>query len=153
MEEIKAAAPEKIGFAVNIDYANRLCDFKPAYGIIFLEIVADNDFGAHGDVDVVYGNIRDFMMEEILDNHDVNSSRHDFIAGTFCLYRNNGQIYTLFMQRRDYKLVFSSPVHYCFDESNFLFVELQNGATIFDYPDNIQSMTYVVQKAAAKNRL
>jgi hypothetical protein len=60
---------------------------------------------------------------------------------------------TLFMQSRDYKQVFSSHQHFCFDECNFLFQELQNGASIFDYPDNIQSMTYVVKKAEAEGKL
>lgn len=60
---------------------------------------------------------------------------------------------TLFMQSKDYRRVFSSAEHYCFDECNFLFQELQNGASIFDYPDNIQSMTWVVQREAAKGKL
>lgn len=96
---------------------------------------------------------REFMTEEILSIYDVINSRHDYITGTFCLFRNNQQINTLFKQSKDYKTVFSTPIHYCFDECNFLFQELQNGASVFDYPDNIQSMTYVVQKAAAEGKL
>jgi hypothetical protein len=61
--EIKAAASEKPGFAVNIDHAFKLCDFKPAYGFIFPEIVADHDFCGHGDIDVVFLPI--YPMENI----------------------------------------------------------------------------------------
>jgi hypothetical protein len=101
----------------------------------------------------MYGNIRDFMTDEILTSYDIISSRHDYITGTFCLFKNNEQMNTLFMESKDYRKVFSSESHFCFDECNFLFQELQNGASIFDYPVNIQSMTYVVKKAAKEGRL
>lgn len=153
MEEIKVHASEKLGFLVSIDNSYKLCDFKPAYGFLFPEIVEGYDFWGHGDIDVVYGDIRNFMTEEILNSYDIISSRHDYITGTFCLFRNNEQINTLFMQSKDYKQVFTKAEHYCFDECNFLFAELKNGASIFDYPDNIQSMTYVVKKAVEEGKL
>lgn len=153
LEDIKITASKKLGFTVCINNAYKLCDFKPAYGFIFPEIIADYHFWGHGDIDVVYGNIREFMTEELLENHDIVSSRHDYITGTFCLFRNNKQMNTLFIQSKDYKTVFGNEENYCFDECNYLFTELQNGASIFDYPNNIESMTYVVQKAAAEGKL
>ncbi len=152
-KEIKASASKILGFTVNIDNSYKLCDFKPAYGFLFPEIIRGYHFWGHADIDIVYGNIRDFMTVDILNTYDVISSRHDYITGSFCLFRNNEQINTLFMQSKDYKKVFSSSEHFCFDECNFLFQELQNGASIFDYPDNIQSMTYVVQRAAEEKKL
>jgi hypothetical protein len=153
LDDIKTRASKKLSFAVNIDYPYKLCDFKPVYGFLFPEIIKSYNFWGHGDLDVVYGNIRNFMTDEILNNYDIISSRHDYITGTFCLFRNIRQMNTLFMQSRDYKKVFSCPQNFCFDECNFLFGELQNGASIFDYPDNIQSMTYVVKKADLKGKL
>lgn len=153
IEDIIYIASKKLGFKVNIAYPYKLCDFKPAYGFLFPEIIEGYDFWGHGDIDVVYGNIRDFMTEEILNTYDIISSRHDYITGTFCLYKNKEQMNTLFMQSKDYKKVFSNSAHFCFDECNFLFLELQNGASIFNYPRNIQSMTYVVKKAAKEEKL
>ena len=150
---LRALATKRLGFSVNMDYPYKLCDFKPAYGYLFPELIEGYDFWGHGDIDVVYGNIRAFMTEKVLDQHDVISSRHDYITGTFCLFRNNIMINSLFMESKDYTQVFSSAEHFCFDECNFLFQELQNGASIFDFPENIQSMTFVVQKAAAQGRL
>lgn len=151
--DIRNLASEKLGFTVNLEYPYKLCDFKPAYGFIFSEIVKDYDFWGHGDIDMVYGNIREFMTEELLSEYDVVSSRHDFITGTFCLYRNVELTNTLFMQSIDYKMVFSRPEHFCFDECNFLFYELQNGASIFDFTERIQSMTYVVKQAEKEGKL
>lgn len=153
LKEIKTTASQKLGIRASIDYPYKLCDFKPAYGFISPELIGGYDFWGHGDLDVVYGDIRNFMTPEILENYDIISSRHDYITGTFCLFRNNKTCNTLFMQSRDYKKVFRSPRHFCFDECNFLFQELQNGASVFDYPENIQSMTWVVKKAEAEGKL
>ncbi len=92
LEEINATASEKLGFQVNIDYPYKLCDFKPAYGFLFPEIIKGYDFWGHADLDVLYGDIRGFMTEDILDTYDVISSRHDYVTGSFCLFRNEEYI-------------------------------------------------------------
>ncbi|HAT79970.1 MAG TPA: hypothetical protein DCS17_00685 [Flavobacterium sp.] len=153
LEEIKETASEKLGFTVCIENPYKLCDFKPAYGFLFPEIVQGYDFWGHGDIDVVYGNIRNFMTDEVLKNHDVISSRHDYITGSFCLFRNNEFMNTLFKKSIHYEFVFRNPMNFCFDECNYLFGELQNGASIFDFPDRIQSMTYVVKNEEKKKNL
>lgn len=153
LNDLKRLAEKKMGFSVTITHPYKLCDFKPAYGFLFPEIIKDYDFWGHGDIDVMYGNIRDFMTDEILENYDVISSRHDYIAGTFCLYKNTEQMNRLFMESKDYKKVFTNTEHFCFDECSNLFDELDDGASIFDFPDAIQSMTYVVKKAEAEGKL
>lgn len=153
LDAIKETASEKLGFAVSINYPYKLCDFKPAYGFIFSELIKDYDFWGHGDIDVVYGSIRSFMTNDILNTYDIISSRHDYISGTFCLFRNSYHVSTLFLQSKDYRKVFRCADPCCFDECNFLFAELQSGASILDYPENIQSMTYVVKKAEEKGEV
>lgn len=153
IDDIKRIAYEKLGFIVTIDNPYKLCDFKPAYGFLFSDIIKGYDFWGHGDIDMVYGMIRDFMTEELLNTHDVLSSRHDFITGTFCLYKNNQHINELFKQSKDYKKVFTNAEHFCFDECNFQFIPLQNGYSIFDLANKIESMTYVVKKAERDGKL
>lgn len=153
LNQLSSCASERLGFPVDINYPYKLTDFKPTYGFLFPELVKGYDFWGHGDIDLVYGDIRGFMTSEILNNYDVISSRHDYITGSFCLFRNCNHINELFMRSKDYKKVLSNSQHYCFDECNFLFSELEKGATIFDFPDNIQSMTYVVQKEALDGKL
>lgn len=54
------------------------------------------------------------------------------------------------MQSKDYKKVFSDKEHFCFDECNFLFQELHNGASIFDHTDNIQSVLMFFKRQQKK---
>jgi hypothetical protein len=153
LDNISETATQKLGFTASIDNGYKLCDYKPAYGFLFPDLIAGYDFWGHGDIDVVYGDIRNFMSEEILSSYDIISSRHDYITGTFCLFRNNEQMNTLFMQSKDYKHVFGSAEHFCFDECSFLWKELEGGASVFDYPDHIESMTHVVKKAESEGKL
>jgi hypothetical protein len=71
LEEINALATEKLGFATAINYAYKLCDFKPAYAVIFNEIIKSYDFWGLGDVDVILGDIRSFYTNELLKQYDV----------------------------------------------------------------------------------
>jgi hypothetical protein len=142
-----------MGFKVSIDYAYKLCDFKPAYGFIFNEIISDYNFWGISDIDIVYGDIRKFITDDILNNYEVISSRHDYITGSFCLFRNDIKVNTLFMQSKDYKKVFSASEHFCFDECNFLFKDLAEGYSILDLINNIESMTYVVKRAECLGKM
>ncbi|KAF2511511.1 hypothetical protein EYY60_08765 [Flavobacterium zhairuonense] len=147
LEYIKKAASEKLGFAVNIDYPYKLCDFKPAYGFLFPEIVQGYDFWGQSDLDIIYGNVRDFITDEMLEEFDFISVRHDYTTGCFALYKNNKVMNTFFMRSKDYKKVLSNSKHYCFDECSFVWDELTAGASIFDLDTEIESFTHLIKKA------
>ncbi len=153
MEEINRKASQKLGFTTNIREAYKLCDFKPAYGYLFPELVKGYDFWGHGDIDVIFGDIRQFISDEVLENHELVNVRHDFISGYFLLFRNNEKMNTLFMQSKDYEKVLSSSVHYCFDETNFQFGDF---AEIDIYPKvkhEVESMMHVVRRLENKGEL
>lgn len=147
LEELKTVATEKLGFRVNIDYAYKLCDFKPAYGYLFPEIIEKYDFWAQSDLDIIFGDIRLFLTEEMLGAYDFISMRHDYTTGCFALYRNNEKMNTFFMKSKDYRLVFSNSKHYCFDECNFAWDPLTVGKTIFEIQTEIVSFTHLIKAA------
>ena len=156
LNEIVSIASKKLGFAVAINEPYKLCDFKPAFGFLFPELVKGYDFWGHGDIDIIYGNIRNFILDEMLEANELITARHDFLSGTFTLFRNNKKMNTLFKQSKDYKKVFSSSSHFCFDECNFLWKqigELKKRETIFDLPCQIESMTHVVRRLQYQNKL
>src|SRR4051812_20515840 len=63
LDEINKLSAQKLGFEVNINSGYKLCDFKPAYGFIFNDLLKDYDFWGHGDIDVIFGNIRSFITD------------------------------------------------------------------------------------------
>ena len=145
LNDIKTSASEKLGFTVNIDYPYKLNDFKPAYGFLFPEIIKGYNFWGHSDLDVIYGDIRKFLTNEMLCIYDFISPRHDYTTGCFCLYRNSEKMNTIFMRSKDYKLIFSNGQHYCFDECNFAWAGLAKGKSIFDLDTAIVSFTHLMK--------
>lgn len=153
LDEIKETASQKLGFTVNIDYPYKLCDFKPAYGFIFSELINGYDFWGQSDLDIIYGNIRDFLTQDYLNNFDFISVRHDYTTGCFALYKNTPIMNNFFMRSKDFKLVLSNPNHYCFDECNFAWDELTSGKSIFETETNIESFTHIIKTAELTNEI
>ena len=146
ISEINALAYDRLGFPVAIKNGYKFCDLKPAYGFLFPEIVKDFDFWGHGDVDVIYGNIRNFITDEILDEYDLISVRPDWAPGCFLLFRNCDKMNRLFMQSKDYRKVFSDSRHFCFDETNFQHDAFTDGKKYSEIPSEIESMMHVIRR-------
>jgi len=149
LRDISLLATDKLGFEINITYGYKLCDFKPAYGLIFSDILKDYEFWGHCDIDIIFGDIRGFITEDILNGHDLISVRHDWITGCFLLYKNIRKINNMFLQSKDYKKVFTSNVHYCFDETNFAHDAFTEGKAYTEVKTEIESMMHVVKKLEA----
>ncbi len=95
VDDIKALASEKLGFTVNIEFPYKFCDYKPAYGEIFSEYIKGYDFWGQSDIDIIYGDIRGFITDDMLNEYDFISVRHDYTTGCFALYRNNDLMNTI----------------------------------------------------------
>lgn len=141
----RALASEKLGLAVTIEEPYKLCDFKPAYGVIFEDYLGEADFWGHCDIDIVLGDIRRFV-DELLVGHDVITAKKEYLLGSFTLYRNDPEINRLYEKSKDHATVFGSPAHFCFDECNFLWWNLLAGLPIANLKWEIDSMSHVVKR-------
>lgn len=144
--EINTLATKKLGFDTRIKYAYKLCDFKPAYGVIFSDLIEGYDFWGHGDIDVIFGNIRAFITEELLLQYDIISARAQYLSGFLTIFRNSVYINRLYEQSKDHQMVFQNPKHYCFDECNFQFARLKEVKSILEIKSEVESMTHVVKR-------
>ena len=62
LERMETLYGQKIAFTG----LHKLCDFKPLYGEIFADYVRDYDFWGYCDCDMIFGDIRAFITEDIL---------------------------------------------------------------------------------------
>lgn len=69
---------------VSLPNAYKLCDYRIAYGLFFEEELRGYDFWGYCDIDLVFGQIRHFLTDELLASYD-----RFYNGGLFCLYRNN----------------------------------------------------------------
>jgi hypothetical protein len=65
--------------------------------MIYAEYIQEYDFWGHCDIDIVWGHIRSFIDESILQKYQIISSRPGRISGHFCLYRNQETINKVFL--------------------------------------------------------
>lgn len=112
--ELNLLFSKKLDFDVCISKPYKLCDFRPAYGIIFEDYLKKYQFWGHCDIDQIFGKIDDFVTQDILDKYEkINHNGH------FSLYKNNKKMNELFKKEGSvfsYKEVFASEKNYAFDE-------------------------------------
>ena len=107
-------------FKINLPMEIRkICDLKPAYGEIFKENIKTYDFWGFADLDIIWGNIEQFIEDNILDNFDILTSREKNIAGHFTLLRNTKKINELYKKVPDYKKLLEKEKFQWFDELHF----------------------------------
>jgi len=151
--QFNADASKALDFEVSVESGYKLCDFKPAYGYIFSDHIKEYDFWGYCDVDVIFGNIRAFMTDELLNEYDIISARHDYLTGCFALYRNNPYMRELFKQSKNYRKVFTESRNFFFDETNFAFEAFEKGLHYSQIQTEVESMTHVVRRLQEENKL
>jgi len=153
LKQFNIDATKALGFEVTVESGYKLCDFKPAYGFIFQDYIQNYDFWGYCDIDIIFGNIRAFMTDELLNKYDVIGARHDYLSGFFALYRNNPAMRELFKQSKDYRKVFTESRNFIFDETNFAFDEFGKGLHYSQIQTEVESMTHVVLRLHEENKL
>ena len=115
-EEIKRRIQSHFDFEVLIDRPWTLALFKPAYGEIFKKELENYEFWGFCDADLMWGNIRSFVTEEILEKYERIGTK-----GHASLYKNdpdvNARYKNIVSDKADYKNVFSGKSKYSFDEN------------------------------------
>lgn len=102
----------EIPVALNDPY--KVCDFRPLFGYFADFVPGSWDFWGHCDLDMLFGNIRQFLSSEILSNND-----KIFGVGHFTLYKNDdntNNFYKKYHPNLDYRAIFSNKEHFGFDE-------------------------------------
>ncbi len=119
MEDMAILFNRKIGVNVAIQHPVKFCDLKPTYGHVFEEYLKGYDFWGFCDIDIIWGDIRKFITEEMLQQYDLVSSRISTVSGHFTILRNN--LYNRLLYKTDgiYKELFKESKYLWFDENTF----------------------------------
>lgn len=103
----------KIEVTINSQYFYKLCDFKPAYGLIFQDYLKNYGYWGHCDLDIVWGDIESFLIKENLPAYDIFTTRINKISGHCCLYRNTSEVNELFKKIRRLEFWLKKVDQYC----------------------------------------
>jgi len=115
-EDIKNRIQNNFEFDIEIEKPWTLSLFKPAYGQIFKEELKKYDFWGYCDVDLMWGDIRTFITEELTQKYERIGTK-----GHASIYKNNdivnGRYLNVVSETADYKKVFQGKSKYSFDEN------------------------------------
>lgn len=85
---------EKIGEVIKITDAYKFCDLRPSFGIGYQEYLKDYNFWGYCDIDMVFGNIRSFLTDEVLDEYE-----RLYNYGHLTIFRNNSKMNDLYSMK------------------------------------------------------
>ena len=111
-------AERRLGVRTAVSRPYKVCDFKPTYGALFGEHLQNFDFWGHCDLDVLWGDLRAFITEQMLTDVDVISTSAGGLCGPLTIYRNLDSINVLFL-RAPYEQILADPANHIFDEQGF----------------------------------
>ena len=115
--QLKEKIQSLYDFSISLNHAYKLCDYKIAFGEIFLDDIKNYDFWGHMDCDLIFGDIRSFLTEEKLGKYEKLYTR-----GHLTLYRNTPENNARYRNRieggynTDYRQAFSSEGTCAIDE-------------------------------------
>ena len=92
-----------------------LCSLRPAIGMTFDDYLQGYDFWGHSDLDLLYGDLRHFLSEEVLKSHD-----RVYCRGHLSIYRNEKRVNSAFKLKTPDTIPFAdvlkNPSNQQFDE-------------------------------------
>lgn len=115
-EALKSRIQSIFNFEIVLDKPYKLCDYKVAYGEIFMKELKDYDFWGYCDMDVIWGDIRHFITNEILESYEKIG-----FQGHSTLYKNTPEVNSRYKRKLNgeevYKKYFTTKENNFFDEN------------------------------------
>jgi hypothetical protein len=117
-ENYRGLVASRLGLTFTWTETYKICDIRPAMGLVHQAEIAGYDYWGYGDLDVIYGDIRKFYTPDVL-VHDVISTHAHILAGHFALLRATPRMLTAFQRIPWWRAHLSTPRHASFDEQLF----------------------------------
>ncbi len=120
LKDIKTRAERALRMHCCLEAPYKLCDYRVAYGIMFADVLKPYDFWGFCDMDVVFGDLRAFLTDALLDRYEKISN-----LGHLMLFRNTDRVNRIFMDCKNdmyntYYEAFHMKSNCAFDEKGGL---------------------------------
>lgn len=151
-EAFKKTIQDRFDFEICLDVPYKLCDYKPAYGFVFEEIIKEYEYWGYCDCDLIFGSIDSVMAEAFSAGYEKM-----FSGGHCTIYKNTYENNRRFMKASSksgelYRQAYTSNRIFAFDEMFYnenvhtLFIE--DGAQVFetDLAFNVSTDAYMFRR-------
>lgn len=92
LEQCKVRIENAVGYSCCLEAPYKLCDYRPSYGLVFADYLAEYDWWGFCDVDVILGDLRKFLTNDILQQYEKFSN-----LGHLMLFKNTTAVNKRFM--------------------------------------------------------
>lgn len=113
-EDLVSLIKQTLGDNIICHQPYKLCDYRPAYGLIFQQDIKEYTYWGFCDIDVIWGDLMTFVADPMQEGYD-----KIFSYGHLSLCRNTEKVNNAFKLKFsgiDYKYVFSHKLSFGFDE-------------------------------------
>jgi hypothetical protein len=132
LAELETRATSSLGFEVRLARPYKICDLRPAFGIVFAEDLVEHEYWGHCDIDMIFGDLRAFIEADLVGGADIISARRQVICGHFSLFRNVATINSLFRNDENFCAMVNSQFSAFYDE-----VGMSNLVRTFAIPSGV----------------
>lgn len=87
LDDLRRRFERILNRSLQIPNGYKLCDYRPSFGLLFEDELRGYDFWGHCDIDLVFGQIRRFLTDEILSAYD-----RFYAYGPLSVYRNSANM-------------------------------------------------------------
>ena len=117
--EFNARASAAVGASIAIERATlrKVCDFKPIYGLMFADDLREYEWWAYSDLDVVWGDLRRFVTDDLLNSNIIVSPRQRKLGGHGTFVRNTEANNRTFEIVPDVLTILTNPQYQRLDEN------------------------------------
>jgi len=127
LPEAKQRFQALLEIPITLETPYKICDYKPLMGEAFANITKKYEFWGHMDLDLILGNIRGFLTEDMLQKYD-----KFFEAGCFILYRNCVEMQNFYKKSME-KSNMAYPYKYAFQCQYACYFDEYMGMNILDW--------------------
>lgn len=143
--QLQQRLSEKLQLNIAFKNPRKLCDFKPALGLIFQDYIKQYNFWGSIDLDLCVGNFEKYGNKSILETADVFSGIKEYVSGSCFMVRNTAYHNSLFKKSKDWQTVFLTEKYMGFDEcGGRFFRQLKAGKTFAEIQPLVESFTEVL---------
>lgn len=123
--ELKQKIQNLYDFRISLESPYRLCNFRPAYGEIFNDLIKNYDYWGFCDIDLIWGNLRALLPQEAI---------YDKIGtfGHLTMIKNTLENNRLYRYKEAYKIAFTNNLPLFFDENTFNKICEKHNLKIYD---------------------
>lgn len=138
IEDLLHLVTTKLGVNFYLHNTYKLCDLRPAYGAIFEDYINGYDYFGWGDIDVVYGDIRKFITDKVLEFDVISFHGNKWLSNHFLILKNSPDLRYIHKSIKEFESKINNPKYQALDDralSEILFKKKAYLIESFSTPD------------------